>query len=331
MRKRESMKQLLVASLFVSLAMSQITFSGNQSSSFKKEKKPLEKFEFSKMEEKCINMIPHIVSFAWDNLDNHSTFEKALLSPHINNYLVLKSETTYSEQNNYKFHGWKVPVYLYTLKEGSPAIKIAGNVLNLAQHANLSGFWYADSSVETTELFLDAPDETQYHTTLHNGTFTRPNILSACLSVLGDIALVWETTETDKIKYVTLTTVKAIIENKIIDVSKDAKKLDDSEFVSLKGDITDAKTIKGCIFTLDGSKLGICKMKHLQLLSRLLQPSALKIYIEHINTSPHSVQYLDIKQDKPLTIEEKAKRLGIATLSVKKLLKENKKKQSMNE
>lgn len=120
--------------------------------------------------------------------------------------------------------------------------------------------------------------------------------------MLGDIALTWEKNNE---KYLILLTLKDILKQKIVT-------LDEKKTQKL-GLFKREHSIWRSLFTLDGSKLGI---------STNWYPSASFIGVSGlINSIDEEINYIDVKSENSLTIAEKAKRLGIAAVAAKKLLK----------
>jgi hypothetical protein len=276
--------------------------------------KQTEKFSFDKLPQDIEN---EVINYAWNNIDNQQIFEQQLLE--WKNYDCMRSkETSYLDQNTLGFHGQKKPIYFYTLENGNPTIKTVGTVLNNAQPAMLSGLWYADSTIEQTMLILNAPNKNYTVTLIESLLGPSPKVTSASFSVLGDIAITWENNAE---KYITLLTLQDIKNNNSIDLSSNAQKLKDINQTLLQGTLSNCTEVKGSLFNLDGTKLGICTMDPLQI-----SVSGQTGLDNHINNADHAVQYIDINPKKPLTIHEKAKRLSLATADAKKFLTDKQKK-----
>lgn len=260
-----------------------------------------------------------IIQQTWNSIDNHKTFEQDMLD--WNDPASMLREQIVLEGHK----GDKLPIYFYTNDGGKPSIRQVGIILNDA--IPYSKIWGSASGAfkEIPQLFITAPDNKKYFTTLIDDDFSyEPTIKAACLSVTGNLALVWTDSKTTKNNtYVTILKLEDLIKNKhFTNIRPTAQKLSDGQFSVIRGSANNTDPVKGCLFMLDGSKLGVCTIGKTDAVTIIFAPvktiSGKFDYKSHIAKIDHAVIYFDIKQNKPLTSDEKAKRLGIFTENVTK-------------
>ncbi|MEX0940139.1 MAG: hypothetical protein WDZ41_02175 [Candidatus Babeliales bacterium] len=301
------MKKNIIVFIFLML-LTQKTFPGSSVSSLGTSENndlPTEqKFDyFLKLPPEIQNLI---ISFAWSNIDNSKDFENEILNWE-NIDAMQKNTTSITERNLYGYNGEKTPIYFYVLENGCPIIKTVGNIISDAQPSLLKGLWYADSTVPSTKLFIHTPKNNLFSATIKDND--GPKITSACISVLGDLAITWTKNQN---YFVTILKLKNIEQNKKIDLQQNAITLTNIEYKTLRGRSPQWDSIKGSLFMLDGSKIAICGIE--DLVTSVILNNAL---INHIENCDHSIKYID-NHEKPLTAAEKAKRLCIAKYLVNK-------------
>lgn len=208
----------------------------------------------------------------------------------------------------YNFHK---KILFYTLNNGRPCISTIGNIRDHAlEHAqaflatNLGSLSY---SFDRFSAELVIPQQNKHLSIIlkdkkNLSSVKLAEVKSACFSVLGHIAITWQASNDEY--FVTILTLKNIEEKKEWDLFQDAIPLgklhSNNNSCQLKA--------TGSLFTLDGSKLVTC--------------------FKEEDTTPGEgsgriiYDFFDITCDRPLTTAEKAKRLCIATVGAKNLLKD---------
>lgn len=272
--------------------------------------KPQEKFNFAGLPSEVQNLI---IEQTWADIDTIENMKQLTSSASV---VFHKTETSFSEQRKYGFHGFKVPIIFYTLLNGQPCISTVGTILDQAQPSIAWGLLYRQSHSRSTELFIVTPEDTVLSTAsislkVRNHPKICPDtihIQSASFSVLGKLAIIWQEGGNNE-RFLTIFNLKDIQDKKEFDLYQNAIKFDKpldnddnlaKKLMSPTGPLT---KIAGSVFNLDGSKL--------------------VTHFKSIFGYQGGFTFDDMREipnDQPLTIHEKAKRLGVATVGARALI-----------
>ncbi len=139
----------------------------------------------------------------------------------------IKQETSQDECIKYGFHGNKIPINFYTLKDNSPSIIEVGCIIARAQKSILNGTWYYSFYDPSTSIriFLDSPSGIYQTVITYDKHKKKPTILGCSLSVHDDLAIAW-LDNNDHFFNITFSNLTEVKKRKPIDLDKDKNTLD---------------------------------------------------------------------------------------------------------